>query len=523
MMTVPGSTIVHLRRVTCIAMMLLLTMTPGFTVSAQDAGPDLAWSSVIPERLGTLRSDAGDLPRYEISATLTIGDRKQPAVVTGFLKLTIPPSRLDGPAIALRLYPNDPGYEAGGMVLRRVDVDGVTVTPEFRADDTVALLPLPSGVTRGEPALVAVEFETTVPVHSRHAFGMFSVKPESGVVALAHWYPMLAGETAEGPDLAAPSQIGDPVFSIPSMFDVTVDAPAELSLVTGGVTLDRSEDGDRQVVRFATGPAREAPIVAGVQWVPVTVAAGSVAVNVWATAADAESARRVAEWAAAALAVFGVRFGAYPYRELDIAVTDLYGAAGMEFPGMVLISPDILAGSSDERRFSEMVVAHEVAHQWWYAMVLNDQNAEAFIDEGLSEYAAAEIYFSDRYGPEEGRRQFELLVADWMSSQLASGGDVLVDQPTESFGDRTSYAAAVYAKASLGFDAIRERIGDEAFFAALQGIVQTRRFETIGGNDLQRSFEDECGCNLGPVWDAWFEHQDLRSATPINASPVAST
>ncbi|MGI9252629.1 MAG: M1 family aminopeptidase, partial [Thermomicrobiales bacterium] len=383
---------------------------------------------------------AGSLPRYNLTATLEPGDRRLPARISGQLTLILPEPGTYGESVYLRLYPNAPGYGDGGMILSDVSVDGVAVVPELSAESTVAAIPLGSGWQPGHTAEITVRFVSDVPVHSRTGFGMYSVKPESGAISLAHWYPMLAGIGPSGPEIGLPSAIGDPVFSLPALYDVWFDAPAELAIVGAGWTVDREVSGDVQRLHIVAGPAREFPIVAGTDWQALTIQAGDVTIRSWAPSAQVLDSQRIAEWAAAALDSFGRRFGSYPFRELDLVQMDLFGAAGMEFPGLVLLDPSNYLASTSERRFSEMVVAHEVAHQWWYGIVVNDQNIEAFIDEGLSEYAAVALYFGDRYGPDEADAQMDLLVESWVRSALESNGDEVVDRPTDAYRDRSSYS-----------------------------------------------------------------------------------
>ncbi|MFM9106579.1 MAG: M1 family aminopeptidase [Chloroflexota bacterium] len=475
----------------------------------------------MPGELGSVQADAGDtLPRYEIEAALDFGQRKLPAVISGSLRLTVPRASVSADAILLRLYPNDAGYGDGSLSIVLATVDGVAVTPALSAGDTVAALPAAPGQ---QDVAVKIDFITRVPVHSRHGFGMFSADPDARVLTLAHWYPMLAGVGPEGPALAPPSQIGDPVFSGSALYDVTLTAPADLALITGGSVIEGSVVDGRQRVRIAGGPAREFAMVAARGFEPLTVLSGDVSVTSWAPAAEREGSARVAGWAAAALDAFSRRFGPYPFRELNLVAKDLYGAAGMEFPGLILVSPVHYREDDGERRFGEMVVAHEVAHQWWYGTVLNDQNIDAFVDEGISEYLAARVYFEDLYGLSEGRRQFGLLVEDWMEGQLAAGGDVVVDAPTDAYPDRATYAAAVYAKASLALDAIRAEIGDDAFFGALRELAVARRFDVIAAADVRDAFGDACGCDIGPLWAEWFEQRRMDPPGPATPTPTASS
>ena len=79
---------------------------------------------------------------------------------------------------------------------------------------------------------------------------------------------------------------------------------------------------------------------------------------------------------AAALADFAQRFGPYPWPALTVALTpELSG--GIEFPSHVM------QGSGSLGR----TTPHEVAHQWFYGLVGNDQGRDPVLDEGLASYA----------------------------------------------------------------------------------------------------------------------------------------
>jgi hypothetical protein len=70
------------------------------------------------------------------------------------------------------------------------------------------------------------------------------------------------------------------------------------------------------------------------------------------------------------------RLAPYGSRELDMVL--LYGGAGgfagMEYPELVFTVP------------FPVVIAHEIAHQWWYGLVGNDQYREPWLDESFASY-----------------------------------------------------------------------------------------------------------------------------------------
>src|SRR2546430_187138 len=75
------------------------------------------------------------------------------------------------------------------------------------------------------------------------------------------------------------------------------------------------------------------------------------------------------------------RFGAYPYGEADVVLDNGFWFGGMEYPGFVL------------DRVSSTALAHELAHQWWYGIVGDDEYNDPWLDEGFTDYAT-DLYFN---------------------------------------------------------------------------------------------------------------------------------
>ena len=77
---------------------------------------------------------------------------------------------------------------------------------------------------------------------------------------------------------------------------------------------------------------------------------------------------------------FSSRFGAYPWHDLTFVVTPDLGRSGIEYPQLVFL------GSRGQRALS-----HEVAHQWFYSLVGNDQARDPWLDESLATWAGLEV------------------------------------------------------------------------------------------------------------------------------------
>src|SRR5262249_12769293 len=77
-----------------------------------------------------------------------------------------------------------------------------------------------------------------------------------------------------------------------------------------------------------------------------------------------------------ALPKYEARFGAFPWPVYTVAMTPGF-TGGIEFPLHVMQGP----GSQDRS------VVHELAHQWFYSLVGNDQARDPWLDESLASYA----------------------------------------------------------------------------------------------------------------------------------------
>jgi hypothetical protein len=92
----------------------------------------------------------------------------------------------------------------------------------------------------------------------------------------------------------------------------------------------------------------------------------------------------------AALKYYGEWYGAYPYGHITI-IDPAYqsGAGGMEYPtlftaGTRWLQPERVGDPED-------VAIHEAGHQFWYAIVGNNEFEDAWMDEGINTFSEARV------------------------------------------------------------------------------------------------------------------------------------
>jgi aminopeptidase N len=211
---------------------------------------------------------------------------------------------------------------------------------------------------------------------------------------------------------------------------------------------------------------------------------------------DETAGRAALNTAAAALRAYADAYGAYPFPEMTVVEAPLQ-YYGMEYPTLNLIGTSLYR---DQRAQLEDRVAHEIAHQWWYSQVGNDQINTPWLDEGLAEYSTA-TYYSQVYGE---ARANTLVNQRWLVPyQLAvdEGRDAVVNQPSAAFGPE--YEIVVYGKAALFFDALRQQLGDALYRSVLQAYVERFRWRIATPDDFLGVAEEVSGQDLDGLYSRW--------------------
>lgn len=491
------------------------------------ANPAFLYDGVLPaQRASVVAATAGRLSRYTIAATLHESYPAVPNSITGtealqFVNETGHPL----PDLYFRLYANAPEYAEGGIAVHDLTVDGVAAPTALSVEDTVLRVRLPVPIPVDGTAELRLGFTTTVPTAPARSYGMFAYHPATGTWALAHWYPILAGyDPVSGWVLSDWASWGDPIFSTTSLYDVSVTAPAGLTLVATGTVEATTAEGSVVVRRYVSGPVRDFTLVADNDFQSVSRTVDGVLVTSSFNPNHAAAGAAVLASAAQALAVYDRLFGQYPYKSLELVEIPLQnGAAGVEFPQLVFIG----AGAYGQNpapgtipRELDFTVAHEVAHQWWYGLVGNDQYQHAFLDESLAQYSTV-IYISEQYGTARAKLALDANCTYPYLQRLFTAGDGVVDYPTNDFSGDSAYVAIVYAKGPLGFAALRRAIGDDAFFRGLRDYLARERFQVATPADLRESFERASGRDLAALWHHWFDAADgTQDFTPKDLANV---
>lgn len=439
--------------------------------------------------------------RYSIAVTLLPDEQR----LFGKLHLWVT-NRSHDPFTRLyfKLYPNHPNF-GGRLDITAAYVDWMPVDSDTAHSDTLLWLELPQPLPPDATALVELSFEARTPRNaSRRTTGVFN--QEAGLWSIANFYPVLARYFLDsGWDDRPISSRGDASVTAIALYDVSVETPPAWQLITTGVRIEAepTANGWRRE-RFVSGPQREFYLGATLGLNQASAMVDGVRVVSHYQPSNGAAGERALLVAEAALHSFNQRFGPYPLAELEVVQGAMTTILGMEYPGVVLIDQNLYRGASV--RSLETIVAHEVAHQWWYSLVGNDAQGEAWIDEGLASYAQI-LYYEARGHHDLARAELDRFRALYRQARSRQADAPLATPPS---GLRGVYVPIVYGKAALFFHALRAELGEEAFNRFLQEFYASARYREIAGPDLLRAAETACGCSLERLYHDW-----VLSAAPV--------
>jgi aminopeptidase N len=162
---------------------------------------------------------------------------------------------------------------------------------------------------------------------------------------------------------------------------------------------------------------------------------------------------------------------------------------------MIAITSRIL---EPEHTYLEGTVAHEVGHQWFYNLVGSDQLDHPWLDESLTQFVTLQ-YFEDEYGFEGYQGFRESFTSRW---QNVDNQPIPIGLPVAGYSGK-EYSAIIYGRGPLFFEALKGRMGAEAFDAFLRDYTETYSWDIATPEGLKSLAETHCGCDLTELFDEW--------------------
>ncbi|MBB5958095.1 aminopeptidase N [Saccharothrix tamanrassetensis] len=309
------------------------------------------------------------------------------------------------------------------------------------------------------------------------------------------WEQLADGALVAGQPIGAPSWFPcNNLVRDKATYRISVTSASPYTVVANGVLVDVRTGGSATtwVYRQAEPMAAYLASVQIGQYDRLTVASGQDVVF------PARLRRAVTHDFArqpAMMTKFSELFGPYPFPEYHVVVTDDELEVPVEAQGMSVFGSNHVDG----RRGFERLVAHELAHQWFGNSVGLADWRDIWLNEGFACYAEW-LWAENSGGPSAA------VSASRTRTRLARlPQDLCIGEPGEAdmFDDR------VYERGALTLHALRDRLGDQAFFTVLRDWTRTYRHGTATTADFIALAQWHSVAPLDPFFQSWLHEPRL--------------
>jgi hypothetical protein len=379
-----------------------------------------------------------------------------------------------------------------------------------RADFTQLRVRLPTPLPPGAALDLELEFRAELPrLVARSGFA-------GDFYMLGQWFPKLAKLGDDGRFVSFPYRGFGEFYADFADYTFSLRVPKDFQIAASGECQVTKTDTSHRTERCQAERVHDVAWAAYPYFTQHSVQVGDVEVKLYGPRGYGPALARQAHVLAAALPYFEQRYGAYPYRTLSAIIPprEGYAASGMEYPTLFTSGGPwwALPGFLPDPQ-QDIVVVHELAHQWFSGMLASNEEAHPFLDEGLAQWSSLDFlqsyyarspfisaFFSFSFGP------FQVLRAAYAARPRSAPSSLLSAERYSA----TTLAHAAYVRPALVLDRMAERRGPEPLTAAVARYAKAQRFRHPSPRDLYTAFDN----SLGPGWGSRVLKGSLDGSEP---------
>jgi hypothetical protein len=271
--------------------------------------------------------------------------------------------------IYLRVWSNGVlGCAAGSIEISNLQGGTIGATTQRC---TAIEVTLDAPLALGDRTAISMDLRIEVP-EKNDRFGY-----HKGLTLIGTALPTLAIHDDAGWHLDPFVDLGESFYSIVGSYRVTLETPDALDTPTTGVLVDRRKAGaGRESRTYAARDVRDFAWAAS-HLRTMTARSGDtrVVVSYQADAVTDRKATARLRDAVTSMDTFSAAFGTFPYKEMDVVLGGSAAFGGMEYPTVIFTN------------LARLTVSHELAHQWWYGIVGDNEYAEPWLDESFASWS----------------------------------------------------------------------------------------------------------------------------------------
>jgi Peptidase family M1 domain len=204
--------------------------------------------------------------------------------------------------------------------------------------------------------------------------------------------------------------------------------------------------------------------------------------------------------------------GEYPYGIVSVVDNAASASGGMEYPTIALVN------SQSSEAGLQRVINHEIGHNWFYAILANNERDYPWMDEGMNTFydrRYAAMYYNakdaNKFVPQQ--KWIKNKFPDYpQKTILQSVIAVKKDQPINTVSEKFSslnYSLVSYEKAGQWMQLLETELGKDMFDSCMREYYRRFSFKHPYPEDFKKTMEEVSGKKLDAAFSLLDKKGDL--------------
>ncbi|MEE9554975.1 MAG: M1 family metallopeptidase [candidate division Zixibacteria bacterium] len=369
---------------------------------------------------------------------------------------------------------------------------------DYINDKTVCRLPLARAILPGDSIIVNIDFFAKLPsppIRTGHKEEFYFV---------GQWFPKIGVYTDDGWNTHQFHALTE-FFADFGVYDIKITVPDDNIVGATGLEVNVIDNGDGTATHYYHAEdVHDFAWTASPEFVVFTDRSQDVDIRILMQPDRLNQVDRYMQATKASIEYLQDWIGDYPYPNLTVVDPrrGAFNAGGMEYP--TLITSIGMYAMPDGIRFTESVIAHEFAHNYFYHLLASNEFEDEWLDEGFTSYAEGKmmegIYGSDGNAADLFGIKFNISQISRFQYFAVPDLDSIAGRAYKYYSEG-SEASISFSKASLMLQTLENYVGEETMNRILRTYFERWKFKhpktrdfidlanEISGQDLNWYFD----------------------------------
>ena len=240
--------------------------------------------------------------------------------------------------------------------------------------------------------------------------------------------------------------------------------------------------------------------------------------NVWVRKSKAQAAESEVP-AVQTTAAEGIKFLSdyfaqpFPFPKYEMVLIPGFAYGGMEHAGCTFLREESVifrtAPTAINRLNRDILVLHELTHQWFGDFVTMRWFDDLWLKEGFAQYMAYKTLAALRPNDDIWQHFYQSIKPAAYAIDETQGTTPIYQEIRNLDSAKSAYGAIVYSKAPGVLRQLNYVIGDDAFQHGLQLYLAAHKYGNATWSDLIGAFQQASGRNLTTWADMWIRHRGM--------------